>query len=248
MAILWKKQLDGTSYEVRSAGRTRRLYTDGVFHSQYNPVQPLAGGIWDLLLLPALFSAPGQVKRVLVLGVGGGTVIHQLQRYIAPEKIVGVELNPVHLHVARSFFFIDKSVAELHQADATKWLAEYRGPKFDLIIEDLFGEKNGEPVRAVFASVEWFALLNKNLARQGTLVMNFIGSNELRRCAYFTDETTEQHFKSAFQFTLPMYDNVIAAFLKQHSSSEQLRAYLRATPGLGSKTSLAKLKYHIRRI
>ncbi|MGD8812120.1 MAG: hypothetical protein PVH16_05235, partial [Thioalkalispiraceae bacterium] len=154
----------------------------------------------------------------------------------------------VHLQVAKSFFFIDKSVAELHQADATKWLADYRGPKFDLIIEDLFGEKNGEPERAVFASAAWFDLLHKNLSRQGTLVMNFISRNELRRCAYFTHETTAQHFKSAFQFSLPMYDNVIAAFLKQDTSSEQLRAYLRATPGLGSNSVLAKFKYRIRRI
>lgn len=246
MAILWQKQLDGTTYEVRSAGKTRRLYTDGVFHSQYNPDQALAGGIWDLLLLPALFSAPGKIRRVLVLGVGGGTVIQQLKRYVDPEQIVGVELNPVHLQVARKFFFINKSVAELHQADAVQWLNDYRGPKFDMIIDDLFGEQDGEPMRAVSPDIKWFNLLQKNISNHGVLVMNFIGSGELRRAAYFTDDSVSQSFRSAFQFTLPMYDNVIAAFLKQNVKSEKLRQHLSESPGL--RTTLNRLDYRIRKI
>jgi len=56
---------------VRSAGYSLRLYTDGVFHTQYNPGNPLTGHIWDLLMLPAFFYEPDTIKRVLVLGVGG---------------------------------------------------------------------------------------------------------------------------------------------------------------------------------
>ena len=52
MALLWERRVEGTLYQVRSAGRTRRLYTNGVFHSQYNPVRPVTGSVWDLLLLP----------------------------------------------------------------------------------------------------------------------------------------------------------------------------------------------------
>ena len=196
--------------------------------------------------MPALFSAPGKIKRVLVLGVGGGTVIQQLKRYIDPEKIVGVELNPVHLQVAKRFFFVNKSIAELHQADAVKWLSDFKGPKFDMIIDDLFGEQDGEPMRAVSPSVKWFNLLHKNLSNHGVLVMNFIGSSELRRAAYFTDDLVAQKFKSAYQFTLPLYDNVIAAFLKQNAHSEKLRQHLSESPGL--RSSLNRLDYRIRKI
>ncbi|MEJ2060857.1 MAG: class I SAM-dependent methyltransferase, partial [Gammaproteobacteria bacterium] len=101
MAVLWEKRSGGRHYEVRGAGATRRLYTDGVFHSQFSPRRPLTGSIWDLLLLPAYFHDPSDIRRVLVLGVGGGTVIRQFQHFIAPECIEGVELNPVHLTVAR---------------------------------------------------------------------------------------------------------------------------------------------------
>ena len=55
MAILWQKKIKNTQYEVRSAGQTRRLYTDGVFHSQFNPNRAITGGVWDLLMLPTFF-------------------------------------------------------------------------------------------------------------------------------------------------------------------------------------------------
>lgn len=248
MAILWQKQVNGTRYEVRSAGATRRLYTDGVFHSQYNPNKPLSGGIWDLLMLPVFFAKPENIKRVLVLGVGGGTVIHQLKRYVQPEEIVGIDLNPVHLQVARTFFGINKSIAELHQADAVKWLQQYDGPPFDLIIEDLFGEQDGEPLRAVEPSAKWFNLMSRNLTRNGILVMNFIGASGLRRSAYFTHETVRRKFKSVFQFTLPLYENVIGAFLKQAGDGRCLQRRICDTPGLNSQSALKQLNFRLRKI
>jgi hypothetical protein len=64
MAVLWAKNIAGTCYEVRTAGRTRRLYTDGVFHSQHHPERLFDGDVWDLLMMPALFHEPGHFKRV----------------------------------------------------------------------------------------------------------------------------------------------------------------------------------------
>jgi len=71
MAVIWQKKIAGTHYEVRSAGQTRRLYTNGLCHSEFNPQKLVTGSIWDLLVLPALFYKPGHIKKVLMLGVGG---------------------------------------------------------------------------------------------------------------------------------------------------------------------------------
>ena len=62
MAILWSRQIAGVNYQVRTAGQTRRLYTDGVFHSQYHPGRMYTGGVWDLLMMPALFYGSGHIK------------------------------------------------------------------------------------------------------------------------------------------------------------------------------------------
>lgn len=229
MAILWQKQTRDTRYEVRTAGRTRRLYTNGVFHSQYHPDRAHSGGVWDLLVMPAFFRPPGRIKRVLLLGVGGGSAIHLLRQFVEPVEIIGVELSKTHLQIARKFFGIKKSMATLHHADAVQWLKNYDGPAFDLIIDDLFGS-NDDTERAVPADKSWCKTLLRNLNKNGTLVMNFIGNKALKQSACVTEPTISQHFKSSFQFSLPAYENVIGVFLGTPSSATLLRTNLQAIP------------------
>jgi spermidine synthase len=248
MAILWSRQEGDSRYEVRSAGNTRRLYTNGVFHSQYNPKQPVTGSVWDLLLLPAFFLPPGSVRRVLVLGVGGGAVIRQLNHFLQPERIVGVELNPVHLEVAREFFDVEAANVELHQADARWWLKRYRGEPFDMIIDDIFSDADGEPQRAVAADGPWMRVLLKQLTPHGVLVCNFGSVQELKACACFTQAAVGRQFARAFQLTTPLYENAIGAFLRQPSESAVLRQRLRGVPGLNPDRKSSRLNYRIQRL
>ena len=245
MAILWQKLTNNTLYEVRSAGQTRRLYTDGVFHSQFNPERAIAGGIWDLLMLPVFFYPPNSIKRVLVLGVGGGAVIHQLQRYINPTKIIGVELNPVHIMLAKRFFGITNKLAHLIECDAVKWLNNYSGPPFDLIIEDLFGEQDGEPIRAVKANKAWLETLNSHLSPDGILVMNFTSRNDLKNCAAISYKKISSLFQSKFQLTTTHYDNAMGAFLKKPSSGQVLRKNISKIDELRKSK---KLDFQIRKL
>ncbi len=246
MAVIWEKQVDGVHYQVRSAGSTRRLYTNGVFHSQYNPANPVTGHVWDLLMVPAFFYAAGSVRRVLVLGVGGGAVIRLLRRFVVPDAIVGVELNPLHLFVARRFFGVGQQTARLVQADAMKWIRDYRGPPFDMIVDDLFGELNGEPVRAVEMNVRWFQSLLQHLSPQGMIVANFTSTQALRDCAYYSSRRLAGRFAGAFQLKTPADENAVGVFLRRPSSPRTLRSNLRATPGLNPDLKTSRLSYRAR--
>jgi spermidine synthase len=248
VAILWQKTTNGTRYEVRKAGNSIRLFTDGVFHSQYNPTHPITRSVWDLLMLPALFYAPGEIKRVLVLGVGGGSVIQLLHRYIGPKEIVGIELNPVHLTLAKRFFRINRNMATLHQADAIRWLQEYQGPPFDMIIDDLFGEVDGEGVRATPLNGKWFNLLRKHTTRHGLVVVNMVNPASLQESAYFSNRHIAASFPSAFQLTHPGYHNIIAAFVKKRVNSNELRQRLKQTPGLHYRSGPNKLTFRIKQL
>jgi len=247
MAVIWRKKHQGSIYEVRAAGRSRRLYTNGVFHTQYNPARVVTGGIWDLLMIPAFFKPVEEIKRVLVLGVGGGSVIRQLNRFASPDHIIGVELNPVHLHVARKYFGVNRSEAELIQADAVSWLNEYDGPSFDLIIDDLFSEEEGEPVRAVAAEDKWLSVITRNLNANGMLVMNFISAKTLKSCCLISNNS-HSTYKSAFQISMPIYDNAIGIFLKFDASSTDLRTNLKQQPKLGTSLNNKNLNYVIRKL
>lgn len=247
MAILWHKQDGATRYEVRSAGNSRRLYTNGVFHSQYNPSSPVTGNVWDLLMLPAFFH-PRQVKRVLVLGVGGGAVIRQLNHFLKPELIVGVELNPVHLEVADEFFGVSAENVELHQGDALVWVRQHRDKKFDLIIDDIFSDEDGDPQRAVAADAPWMRQLLKRLTPDGTLVVNFGSQSELKECGWFSDAAVQRNFPAAYGLTTPLYENAIGAFLRSPAESAELRCNLAEWPELDTSRKRCRLNYIIRRL
>ncbi len=248
MAIIWEKCEAGVTYQVREAGRTRRLYTNGVFHSQYNPAQPVGGSVWDLLMLPAFFFPPAAVRRVLVLGVGGGAVIKQLQHFLTPEQILGIELNPIHLHVAEHYFDVSGGGIKLVQDDAVKWVRDRREGSFDLIIDDLFGEDEGEPVRAVAADAGWFNALLRCLSPQGALVMNFDSSKAMRDSAYFGSKPVQRRFGSAFEFSTPLYDNRVGAFMRRKCERGDLFASLAQEPQLDIRRKSCRLNFDMRKL
>ncbi|TCK18764.1 spermine/spermidine synthase [Thiogranum longum] len=226
MSLVWQKQADGVDYQVRSAGRTLRLYTNGVFHSQYNPTRPVTGSVWDLLLAPAFFYQPGELQRILVLGVGGGAVIQNLRRFVHPQQIVGVELNPVHLSVAERYFGVQGDDVQLVEADAIEWVRQYQGPAFDMIIDDLFGEVDGEPQRAIYADGKWAGSLLALLSGDGVIVSNFASGIELEVSAYVSQASCRNRFVSGFNLTTSQNYNSVGAFLRRAASTRQLRERL----------------------
>lgn len=248
MAVVWQKKSGERLYEVRSAGRTLRLYTDGVCHTQYNPGKPLTGHIWDLLMLPAFFHEPGRIDRVLVLGVGGGASIQLIRHFVGPKTIVGVELNPVHIYVAKRFFKLKHDSIRLVHQDAIQWIKNYKGEKFDLIIDDLFSEQNGEPVPAVESNASWFRHLLKHLNKEGLIVKNFLDVKSARSSAGLTHPRIGLNFSSIFQLTTPYNENVAVAYLKRASTSQALRNRLVSTPGLNPRLKTGRLRYQARRL
>ena len=248
MAILFRKQQQGHTYEVRSAGNTRRLFTDGVFHSQYNPRHGVTGSVWDLLFLPSQFYAPGELKRVLVLGVGGGAAIHMLNRFAAPEQIVGVELNRIHLQVARQYFDLRYRNLQLVHANAIEWLTGYDVEPFDLIIDDLYFEEQGEPTRAIAADASWFDVLLDHLTENGMLVMNFVGQKEWKQNAFFHEDFVREAFPAVYRFTTPTCHNVVGAFQRQPRTLREYRLRLREHTVLDERNARCRLRYRVNRV
>ncbi|MFP5382440.1 MAG: spermidine synthase [Gammaproteobacteria bacterium] len=231
MAVIWRKDAGGVHYEVRTAGKTTRLYTNGVLHTQHNPSRLLTGSVWDLLLLPALLLPRDKVRRVLVLGVGGGAVIHQLLRLFPAVQVTAVELNPVHVSVARRFFGLGDPRLHIVCENAVTWLALYDGEPFDLVIDDLFGDRDGQPCRAVDANTDWFDLLAMPLSPGGVLAMNFATQREVRASAWGHGErAVRRRFPGALSLATPGCENRVAVFLPRVVSASELRNAVAAEP------------------
>jgi len=236
VATVWQRHIKGCTYEVRSAGNSLRLYTDGVFHTQFNPERLVSGGVWDLLALPALLHPEQSIRRVLVLGVGGGAAIHLIKALVSPESLVGVELNPVHVQIMQRFFGLKNlgSGVEIVVADAIQLVKTYRGEKFDLIVDDLFFEANGEPQRAIEADASWLKALLHCLQPRGLLVMNFVDKKDFKRTA-----SLKAPWRSVFALTLPAYENCVGVFSRRQCDGGDIRRRLE----LLSKTD-KRLGYH----
>jgi spermidine synthase len=247
VGIVWQKKINGKQYEVRSAGKTRRLYTDGVFHSQYNPNRTLTSNVWDLISLPAFFLDADKIRRILVLGVGGGAVIRQYLQWFPHADIIGIELDVTHLGIAKRFFGIKSKKATLIEADAIEWVKRYRGLAFDIVIDDLFAEVDGEPGRVITANTAWLKQLTRLLTPHGILIMNFTESKDLRDCAVVTSKEYSGIFESAYRLMTPLYENQIGVFLKQNSTANEWRKRIRAHP-LNREFEQCQEKYQMRRL
>ncbi len=241
--MIWFRQKGEDRYEVRRAGNSLRLLTNGVFHSQYNPEDPVTGSVWDLLLLPAFALPKGRPARVLLLGVGGGAVVRQLNRFLSPDLIVGIELSPVHLQVAREVFGALAPNICLLEADARDWLAHYRGPAFDLVIDDLFGHADGEAQRAIPADEQWCRQLWSVVSPDGVLVMNFESEAQLRRAAHCREPAVRRCWVEGQSLSTPHYENAIGAFFRRAPDWEAFEARLRAQPELDQRQARCRLRY-----
>ncbi|WP_334078998.1 spermidine synthase [Microbulbifer sp. M83] len=227
MALVWERHLEGNHYQVRSHGASVRLYTNGVFHSQWNPRDPLKGSLWELLLLPAFFRDARQLRSVLVLGVGGGAVIRLLQRFVGPERIVGVDLDPVHLDVARNYFGAGSGTGqiELVCADAREFMADTtsRASQYDLVIDDLFGHIDGEARRTVPVDPAWCHRLLGSLSPAGVLVGNF-GSRREMLASGWRSPGIRRVLQGSWSAELPGYENCVLAVSRAPLSRAELVA------------------------
>lgn len=223
MALVWFLNQDGQRYEVRSAGKTLRLYSNGVFHSQYHPNRPLLGGVWDLLYLAGFICPVDRpIKNIALLGLGGGAVVHPLLKHFQSKRLDAVELDPVHIQVAQQFFGVTDARVKIHQQDAAKWITKTKR-HYDLIIDDLYGHADGEPERGVELDREWLDTLVSRLSDQGLLVINFTAMAQVRALAKPLRQLSRKAFHSGWLLSTEGYLNRVLVLTKTPITAKGFR-------------------------
>ena len=145
---------------------------DGTLASSYRPGRS-AGPVWDALAAPLLALPQARRRRVLILGLGGGSAA-RVARALAPDAlIVGVERNADVLEAARRHFELDALRIEPVVADALAYL-EHESREFDAVIEDLFLGSVRSVRKPDWLPQPGFALASRRLARGGVLSSNTI--------------------------------------------------------------------------
>jgi spermidine synthase len=213
VALVFEHRTAEKHYEVRSAGRTVRLYTNRAFHSQWHPEHLFTGAVWDLLVLPVLYSSTAP-RSVLLLGVGGGAVIHAINRLFPEIPIDGVELDPIHLRIARQFFNINYKNTRLIADDAVNYIASSNA-KVDVLIDDLFVDGSDDPKRPVNIHQDWLSRLANRVSKHGVLIQNHLDTARARQTIRDNRPLLRRHFSEARLFTTDTFTNAILALYRQ---------------------------------
>lgn len=151
------------------------LRVDGTLASLHRPGRTLTGIVWWTLAAPVLLlpRPRGRPLRVLLLGLGGGSVARAL-RALAPEAhLVGVERDAEVLRLARRHFELDRLRLELFEGDALVCLRRERR-RFDLVVEDLFEGPPRSVRKPAWLLGEGYTLVRRRLQPSGLVVSNTI--------------------------------------------------------------------------
>ncbi|HEY7884703.1 MAG TPA: hypothetical protein VIC08_07100, partial [Cellvibrionaceae bacterium] len=120
-------------------------------------------------------------------------------------------------------FGITGASSLLLEADADAFVHFYRGPAFDVIIDDVFTERDGEPLRAITFDKRWGQKLLSRLTSDGLLIANFASFSEFNQAASLQDFSHQ--FAERWLLRLGGYDNAIGAFYRCPSQGGVLLQY-----------------------
>ena len=112
---------------------------------------------------------PAQVKRVLMIGLGGGSISGYLARHMPEALIDTVEIDPGVITAAKKYFgMIETDRVRYHEGDGRVFLNR-RKDSYDLILVDAF---HGGYVPFHLLTKEFYALVKQHLTAGGAAVFN----------------------------------------------------------------------------
>lgn len=229
---------------VDDDGETRTLVVDETFASFYRPGVVATHCVWDAIAAPLLWLPPKRRRRVLVLGLGGGSVA-RLARALAPEAVIhGVELDAGVIRLARRHLDLDALDVSVDVADARGWVAARTAPdakptpRYDAILEDVFVGEGDAVHKPDWIPSPLHDQAFRLLAPGGVFVSNTL--DEHARVA----RTLRARFSSVVEILTEDYDNRVLAAGPQGLTGAALRSRVEASPVLAE--SLAVLRFRTR--
>ena len=173
------------------------------------------------MMLAALLVNP-EPKRLLLIGLGGGTLAGVLAKLYPELQQDLVEIDPAVVKVAREYFgFTPSPTAAIHEVDGRVFTrrAQRAGSRYDLIMLDAF---NGDYIPEHLMTAEFLGEVKALLTPDGVLAANTFSTSDL----YDHESVTYEAVFGAFlNFRLPGSGNrVILAAKRPLPDQETLAA------------------------
>jgi len=129
-------------------------------------------------LLTGLLVNP-EPKRILIIGLGGGTMSNTLHQLVPASHIDNVEIDQSVIKVARQYFgFLENEQIKTYSQDGRVFVkrAALKKQEYDWIILDAF---NGDYIPEHLMTKEFLEEVKSLLSNKGILTANTFSSSEL---------------------------------------------------------------------
>jgi spermidine synthase len=152
--------------------RVLRFERNGARQSVAKPGDPTYLGFqYTKVAFVGLALVP-EPRRVLIVGLGGGTMPMFLHHYYPAAAIDVVDIDPDVVHVAREYFgFREDANLHAHVGDGRKFVESVREP-YDMVFLDAFGTRNVPPH---LTTVEFMQAVRRSVKPSGVVVGNIWG-------------------------------------------------------------------------
>jgi hypothetical protein len=179
----------------------------------------LTGGYYDAFYLAPLLAGG---RRVLVLGMGGGTTVAAYRRLYPGVHVTAVEIDPLVVRVAGEYLGLERGPdLEVRVEDARPFLRR-AGGLFDVIEVDVFA---GGPYAPFYClTAEFFEAARARLAPSGVLSINVYAPGGDSTLAEAVVATLAKVFPTLLELQLEE-ERVLFAF-REPTSLDAVRALL----------------------
>jgi spermidine synthase len=192
---------------IEEDDEARYMYFDRTLQSAMNLKDPTA-----LRLIYSRYTSLGftfrpDAKRLLLIGLGGGSIPKKLQKEFPSLEIDAVEIDPEVIQIAKSHFNVRESKnLRLHAQDGRLFLTRTQN-QYDIILLDAY-YTDAMPFH--LATKEFFQLAQKKLTPNGIIVANLISAvtGPSGRIARAFVKTQRGVFPQTYVFAARRPDNV----------------------------------------
>ena len=118
-------------------------------------------------------------QRILIIGLGGGTMSNALHQLLPNSQIDNIEIDPAVIKIAKKYFkYSENNKVKTYQEDGRIYIkrALLQGQQYDLIILDAY---NGDYIPEHLMTVEFLEQVKSLLSDHGVVAANTAATNRL---------------------------------------------------------------------
>jgi spermidine synthase len=147
-----------------------------------------------------------QVKKALILGLGGGSIARLIRENWKDAAIVGVDIDQTIVDLGKDYLGLSNLDVDIVIGDAYAFLEKARAKQYDLICIDTY---IGDSFPKQFESAPFLENVHRVLSPQGLAIFNRLYYAEKRKVA----DAFEKNLKKHFTNVQPLYPELSALFV-----------------------------------